>query len=63
MHALAVCVWASMPCVGVCQAMVLIGNAKQAVSEGKSGLVETRLTKLAAMALCYQLPYNSYKNK
>ena len=31
--------------------MVLIGNAGQATSEGKSGLVETGLTGLAATAL------------
>ena len=35
-----------------CQAMVLIGNAKQATVEGKSGPVETRLTGPAATALC-----------
>ena len=32
-------------------ATVLIGSAKQAISEGKSGLVETRVTGPAAMAL------------
>ena len=37
--------------MGVRQAMVLIGNAGQATSEGKSGLVETGLTGLAATAL------------
>ena len=42
---------ASGRCVGVRQAMVLIGNAGQATSEGKSGLVETGLTGLAATAL------------
>ena len=31
--------------------MGIIGNARQATSEGKSGLVETRLTGLAATAL------------
>ena len=31
--------------------MVLIGNAKQATGEGKSGPVETGLTGLAATAL------------
>ena len=31
--------------------MVLIGNARQAMSEGKSGPVETRLTGPAATAL------------
>ena len=38
-------------CVGVRQAMSLIGNARQATSEGKSGLVETRLTGPAVTAL------------
>ena len=38
-------------CVGVRQAMALIGNARQATSEGKSGLVETGLTRPATMAL------------
>ena len=38
-------------CVGVCQAIMLIGNAKQATSQGKIGPVETGLTGLAAMAL------------
>ena len=37
--------------MGVFWAMVLIGNAKQATSKLKSGLVETWLTRLAAMAL------------
>ena len=32
-------------------AMVLIGDAKQAISEGKSGLVETRVTGQAATVL------------
>ena len=40
------CAWG--PCMGVHRAMVLIGDAKQATSEGKSGTVETRLTGLAA---------------
>ena len=34
--------------VGVRQAMALIGNARQATSEGKSGPVETGLTGKAA---------------
>ena len=38
-------------CVGVRRAMVLIGNARQASSEGNSGPVETRLTGPAATAL------------
>ena len=38
-------------CVGVRQAMALIGNARQATSEGKSGPVEIGLTGLAATAL------------
>ena len=36
--------WGWGPCVGVRRAMALIGNAKQATSEGKSGPVETGLT-------------------
>ena len=39
------------PCVGVHQAMALIGDDKQATGEEKSDLVETGLTGLAAMAL------------
>ena len=39
------------PCVGVCRAVVLIGNTMQATSEGKSDLVETRLTWPVATAL------------
>ena len=39
------------PCVGIHQVMALIGDAKQAMSEGKSGLVETGLTWLVSMAL------------
>ena len=38
------------PCVSVCQA-TLIGDTKQGASEGKSGLVETELTGLAATTL------------
>ena len=38
-------------CVGIRQAMTLIGNARQATSEEKSGPVETGLTGPAAMAL------------
>ena len=37
--------------MGIRQATVLIGNTKQAMSEEKSGLVETGLTGPAAMAL------------
>ena len=40
-----------LPCVGICQANVLIGNAKQATTEGKRVLVENRLTSPAASAL------------
>ena len=36
---------------GVCQALPVIGDTKQAMSEGKSGPVETGLTGLAATAL------------
>ena len=50
--------------MGVRQAMVLIGNARQATNEGK---VETGLTRLVAMALCtyvhlvlYTLTYSGY---
>ena len=42
---------ASGRCVGVCQAMALIGKARQATSEGKSGLVETGLTGTVTTAL------------
>ena len=42
---------ASGRCVGVRQAIALIGNARQATSEGKSGPVETGLTGPAATAL------------
>ena len=37
--------------MGVCRAMALIGDAKQATGEGKSGPVETRLTGPVATAL------------
>ena len=37
--------------MGVRRAMALISNAKQATSEGKSGPVETGLTRPAATAL------------
>ena len=37
--------------MGVHQAMALISNARQAMSEGKSGPVEIGLTGLAATAL------------
>ena len=37
--------------MGIHRAMALIGNARQATSEGKSGLVETGRTRLAVMAL------------
>ena len=37
--------------MGVCQAMTLIGDPRQATSEGKSGLVETGVTGPAAKAL------------
>ena len=43
------CAWE--PCMGVHQAMALTGDAKQAMSEGKSGLVETSLTRPVATAL------------
>ena len=38
-------------CMGVHQAMALIGNARQATGDGKCGPVETGLTGLAATAL------------
>ena len=38
-------------CVGVHQAMALIGNARQATGDGKSGPVETGLIGPAATAL------------
>ena len=37
------CAWG--PCMGVRRAMALFGDAKQATGEGKSGLVETGLTR------------------
>ena len=37
--------------MGTHRALALFGDAKQAMGEGKSGLVETRLTGLVAMAL------------
>ena len=43
------CAWG--PCVGARQAMVLIGDTKQATSEGESGPVETGLTGPVPMAL------------
>ena len=43
------CAWG--PCVRVDKAMVLIGNAKGAMNEGKCGPVETGLTGPAATAL------------
>ena len=43
------CAWG--PCLSVHQAMALIGNAKQAMSGGESGTVETGLTGQAATAL------------
>ena len=46
------------PCVGVRRAMALIGNAKQATSEGKSGPVETGLTGPAATAMTCALHVN-----
>ena len=42
---------ASGCCVGFCRAKALIGNARQATSEGKSGLVETGLTGPETTAL------------
>ena len=43
------CAWG--PCVGVSWAMALIGDAKQAMGEGKSGPVETKLFGPVATAL------------
>ena len=40
--------------MGICCAVALIGDTKQATSDGKSGLVETELTRLAATALYIQ---------
>ena len=37
--------------MGVCQAMALIGDARQAMSEGISGPVEIRLTEPVATAV------------
>ena len=44
-------------CVGVRQAMALIGDARQATRERKTGPVETRLTGPAATALLITLKY------
>ena len=58
------CPCASGHCVGVRQAMALVGDAMQATSEGKSGLVETGLTGPAATApstgncICLELRKN-----
>ena len=58
------CPCASGHCVGVRQAMALVGDAMQATSEGKSGPVETRLTGPAATApstgncICLELRKN-----
>jgi len=41
--------------VGVRQAMALIGDTRQAMSEGISGLVEIRLTEPVATALLHPL--------
>ena len=40
--------------MGVCQALALFGDAKQAMGEGISGPVETRLTGPVATALSYK---------
>ena len=37
--------------MGVCQAILLISDAKQGMSEGKNSPVETGLTRLVATAL------------
>ena len=39
--------------MGVCRALALFGDAKQAMGEGKSGPVETGLTGPVATALNY----------
>ena len=39
--------------MGVCWTLALFGDAKQALGEGKSGLVETRLTGPGTMTLYY----------
>ena len=39
--------------MGVCRALALFGDAKQAMGEGKSGPVETGLTGPVATALFY----------
>ena len=39
-------------CMGIRQVMTLISNAKQTMSERKSGLVETKQTRPVATALC-----------
>ena len=45
--------------MGVRRAMALIGDARQASSEGKSGLVDTGLTGTAATALCLHVQLHS----
>ena len=47
------------PCMGVHRAIALLGDAKQAMSEGKSGPVETGLTGPVATALLYSLKHNN----
>ena len=39
------------PCLGIHQTMALIGDAKQAIGEEKSGPIKTRLITLAATDL------------
>ena len=48
--------------MGVCQALALFGDAKQAMGEGKRGQVETGLTGPVATALCFNnMVTNTYK--
>ena len=49
--------------MGVCKEIAAIGNAKQAISEGKSGPVKIRLTGPVAMALYYKLQKHKFSAK
>ena len=45
------------PCLGICQTMALIGDAKQAIAEEKSGPVETTQITLAVTDLAYRFNF------
>ena len=48
--------------IGVRRALALFADAKQAVGEGKSGLVETGLTRPLATALLWYFKHSNYKS-